>query len=291
MTLLRVLVFSIAVLLVYTLFANILPQVQSDPPAEEEVDTGSLDMTGMIAWGEALFPGKGTCTLCHNNLGRAPDLLVMDLNKTFTDRLADSIYAGKAKGQDGAKAVEIYLRESLLEPSAYVVAGFGKKGSNDKVSPMPMADKAPLKLSPVQINAVIAYLMDKGGFEPTVPLPSAGEGAAAAAAADEDDAEEEGPAETAEAALEKFTCSACHDLFGSEADAGPDLRGIAARMSREKLVEAILKPNAEIAKGFEADVMPSDFAGQMRVSELDLITGYLMALKAAPEKTQSEGQQ
>lgn len=291
MTLLRVLVFSVAVLLVYTMFANILPQVQSDPPAEEEVDTGSLDMAGMIAWGERLFPGKGTCTLCHNNLGRAPDLLVMDLNRTFSGRLTDSRYQGKAKGQDGAQAVEAYLRESLMQPSAFVVAGFGKKGSNDTISPMPTADKAPLKLSPVQINALIAYLMDKGGFEPTVPLPSADEGADA----DADEDEEDGPAETAEAALEKFTCSACHDLFESEAEAGPDLRGIAARMSREQLVTAILKPNEEIATGFEADVMPADFASQMRISELDLIVDYLMGLKAAPsklapEKPASEGQ-
>jgi len=284
MTFLKVMLFSLVVLLMYTAFANILPQVHSDPPSEEVVDAGSLDMAGMIAWGEKLFPGKGTCTLCHNDLGRAPNMLAMDLNKEFTERLEDSRYKGKAKGLEGAKAIEAYIRESMLEPSAYVVAGFGKKGSNDTVSPMPTADKAPMKLSSVQIDALIAFLMDKAGVEPTVPLPSADEGAGSADNADE----EAGPAETAEAALEKYTCSACHDLMGSEADTGPDLQGISQRMNKGQITEAILKPNAQIAEGFEADIMPQDFAGQMRVSELNLIVEYLMKLEV--KKQQNKGQ-
>ena len=94
MTFLKVMAFSVAVLLAYTLFANILPQVQSDPPAEEEpVAAGSLDAAGMVAWGEKLFAGKGTCTLCHNDRGRAPDILAMDLKTTFTERLATSLSA------------------------------------------------------------------------------------------------------------------------------------------------------------------------------------------------------
>ncbi len=284
MTFLKVMVFSLAVMLIYTVFANILPQVHSDPPSEEVVDTGSLDMAGMIAWGEKLFPGKGSCTLCHNDLGRAPDMLAMDLNKEFTERIEDPNYKGKARDFEGAKAIEVYIHESMLEPSAYVVAGFGKKGSGDKISPMPAVDKAPLKLSPVQINALTAYLMDKAGVEPTVPLPSADEGAGGG----EDTEEEAGPAKTAEAALEKYTCSACHDLLDSEADAGPDLHGISERMDKEKIIEAILKPNAQIAEGFEADVMPQDFSEQMRVSELDLIVDYLMKLKA--RKQDNKGQ-
>ncbi len=267
MTFIRVMVFSILVLLVFTGFANILPQVQSDPPAEEVVETGSLDMAGLVAYGEKLFSGKGTCTLCHNSMGRAPDLLELDLATTFADRLSDT-------GGEGAAAVEAYLRESLLEPSAYVVAGFGKKGTNDKISPMPVVDAAPIELDAVQIDAVIAFLQDRAGMEPTVPLPSADD-----AVADEDDEEEpEGPATDALAAIDKFYCSACHDLDGSEADAGPDLRGIASRMNRAKIMEAIFDPNAEIAEGFEADTMPDDFAEQMYVSELTLIVDYLASL-------------
>ena len=44
----------------------------------------------------------------------------------------------------------------------------------------------------------------------------------------DDTEDEDGPATTATAALEKYGCSACHDLEGSEADAGPRLDGIAS---------------------------------------------------------------
>ena len=158
MTFVRVMVFSVVVLLCYTLFANILPQVQSNPPEEESpLAAGDLDMPGMIAWGETLFSGKGTCTLCHNNMGRAPDILVMNLNATFAERLSDGRYEGQAKGEDGAQAVQTYLHESMVDPSAYVVAGYGKKGTNDAVSPMPAVDKAPIQLSDVETNALTAF--------------------------------------------------------------------------------------------------------------------------------------
>ena len=272
MTFVRVMLFSIVLLLVFTGFANILPQFQSDPPAEEVVETGSLDMAGLVAYGEKLFSGRGTCTLCHNNMGRAPDLLELDLAATFPARISDARYQGGASGGEGAGAVEAYLRESLLDPSAYVVAGFGKKGTAGKVSPMPVVDAPPIELDAVQIDAVIAFLQDRAGLEPTVPLPSAVEEAA------EDEEEPEGPATDALAAIDKFYCSACHDLEGSEADAGPDLRGIAGRMSREAIMAAILDPNAEIAEGYEADLMPADFSEQMFVSELRLIADYLTGL-------------
>jgi len=280
MTLLRVLLFSTAVLLAYTLFANILPQVQSNPPQEEEpVFDGKMDQAGQIAWGEKLFGGKGTCTLCHNSLGRAPDLLTMDLNSSFAARLVDERYQGEAKGEEGAKGVETYLRESMHKPSAFVVAGFGKKGSNDTVSPMPVISGPPISLSEVEMNALIAFLQDKGGYDVTVPLPEkagdvpAGDGA--------DDGGDEGPAETAEAAIEKFGCAACHDLGGSGADLGPKLGGIGKRMSAAEIETSILSPNAVVAKGYEADIMPPDFKEQMRVSELQMIVEYLGKLPEA----------
>lgn len=281
MTFLRVMAFSLLVVLSYTLFANILPQVQSDPPQEEEVDTGALDVAGQVAWGERLFSGKGTCTLCHNNLGRAPDLLAMDLAAALHERLADPRYEGEAKGGGGPRAVEAYLRESLIAPSAFVVAGFGKKGTRDKVSPMPKVDGAPISLNDAEMDALIAFLQDRAGLEVTVPLP----GDAAAVAALEPEQPEAGPAKTAEAVIEKLGCAGCHDLQDSGADAGPQLAGITARMDRAALRRAILDPNAEIAEGFEADLMPKDYGEQMRVSELELLVDYLVAL-AKPDSSQ-----
>jgi mono/diheme cytochrome c family protein len=214
--------------------------------------------------------------LCHNNLGRAPDLLELDLVKTFPERLADVRYEGASKGKTGAKAIEIYINESMIEPSKYVVAGFGKKGSNDTISPMPKVDAAPIELSSLEINAVTAFLQERAGLTPTVSLPSAEE--ASAADNSEDDEDDSEPVTTGAAAVAKFSCSACHDLEGSQGDIGPKLNGIGKRMDDAKLAEAILKPNAEIAKGYEEDTMPDDFGEQMRVSELNLIIEYLKKL-------------
>ena len=276
MTLLKVMAFSLVVLLSYTLFANILPQVQSDPPAEEEpLVPDGMDVAGLVAWGEVLFSGKGTCTLCHTNRGRAPDILALDLGAEFAARLADPQYTGKAKDLEGAEAVRVYVEESMIEPSAYVVAGFGKKGTGDKVSPMPAVNVAPILLSDTEIDALTAFLQSRAGVDVTVPLPTAAADGAGEADAVE---EEEGPAETAEAALEKFACSACHDLGGSEAEVGPKLGGLGARIGRDGVREAILDPNATIAEGFEPDMMPGDLGAQMRVSELELVLDYLMAL-------------
>jgi hypothetical protein len=280
MTFLKVAVFSLAVLLVYTLFANILPQVQSNPPEEEVIDTAALDQAGQIAWGERLFAGKGTCSLCHNDLGRAPNLLALDLAATFPERIAGDRYDGAAKGEEGAAAIAAYVRESMLEPSAYVVAGFGKKGSNDSESPMPKADAPPASLAAVEIDALIAFLQDRAGAEVTVALP--GEDAEVAALEeDAADEEEEGPLASADEVIEWYGCAACHDLQESGADLGPPLAGVALRMDREQLRRAILDPDAEIAEGFEPEMMPTDFGEQMRASELEMLVDHLMALPAA----------
>jgi len=277
MTFLRVIAFSLALLGFYAAYSHILPQVEPDLSEPVEVSTEGLDMAGMIALGEGLFSGKGTCTLCHNGMGRAPDTLEMDLAATFPERLADANYTGVAAGGAGAQAVADYLRESMLEPSAFVVAGFGKKGSNDAESPMPVVDAPPIELSDVEINAIIAFLQDRAGFAASVPLPSAGD-----TPVDEAPASTEGMIEAPEtdlsAALDKFACTACHDLNDSGADLGPALGGIAGRMSRAGVMGAILDPNTGIAEGYDEGLMPDTFGEDMHASELLLIVDHLMTL-------------
>ena len=114
--------------------------------------------------------------------------------------------------------------------------------------------------------------------QPTVALPTDAE-AGDGAAEDEEDLDEDAQATSAVEALEKFACSACHDLEGSEGEVGPRLEGIATRMSRGDILEAIINPNAVIAEGFEPDMMPDDFGDWMMVSELTLIADYLVALE------------
>lgn len=275
MTFLKTMGFSVVAMLLFAAFANMLPQVQSDPPVEEEISTDGLDMAGFIAYGERLFMGKGTCTLCHNDLGRAPDLLVMDLASAFSERLADPRNEGISAGGEGASDIEVYIRESLVDPSAYVVEGFGKKGSSDTISPMPVVNAPPIELNEVELNAVIAFLQDGAGVPPTVPLPSAEE---AVIEEEPEEVEAAEPETDALVILDNVYCAGCHDLEGSEADVGPNLDDIGIRMTAGEIIEAILYPNAIIADGYEADYMPEDFGEQMHTVELMVLVDYLINL-------------
>ncbi|OAD23958.1 conserved hypothetical protein, secreted, partial [Candidatus Thiomargarita nelsonii] len=162
----KVLGFSVALTLVFTLIANLLPQVEGEAPVEKTFDPAAFTEESFVALGEELFKGKGTCTLCHNNMGRAPDILAMNMVETAVERLAEARYQGAATD------AESYLRESLLEPSVYVVKNYGKKGSNDTESPMPIINKAPIQLSDIEMDALIAYMQAKDGNSVTVALPT-----------------------------------------------------------------------------------------------------------------------
>ena len=53
----------------------------------------------------------------------------------------------------------------------------------------------------------------------------------------------------------EVSCLKCHKLKGEGGDVGPDLTGIGSRQKREYLLESIVDPNKEIAKGFESVVL------------------------------------
>jgi len=245
-----------------------IPQIEpAPPPVEEKLDLEAMTMDQFIALGERLFKGKGTCTLCHNELGRAP--MLNTAVEVAPKRMKDARYEGEASN------VEEYLVESLIEPSAFVVAGFGKKGTNDKESPMPNVAGGSIGLSEAEITAVVAYLQDLGGGEVTVEIPSG----APPAEAEDEDGEPREPFETVKQMVEAFQCGACHKLPGTEGEVGPPLMKVGARMDRAALRTSILDPNAEIAKGFERDQMPPDYGNQMYVKELEMLLDYLVALK------------
>ncbi len=269
-TLTKVLGFSLSLTLVFTAVANLLPQVEGEPPKEEKVDLGALTMDSFIALGESVFSGKGTCTLCHNDLGRAPDLLAMNVVKASEERLADSRYQGSAGDVEG------YLRESLVDPGIYVVAGFGKKGTDDTESPMPAVDKKPIELSTVQIDAVIAFLQAKDGNDVTVALPT--EAPEETTAATEPAAAPPAPAATGEEAIARYGCSACHSVFDTESPVGPDLRDVGSRLSVDEIRQSIIEPGVVIAEGFPP-IMPGNFAERLTVKELELMVETLAEMK------------
>lgn len=253
--------FSVMLVVLFASVTYVLPQMEGPAPEETEIDVGALTMDSFIALGDELFHGKGTCTLCHNQLGRAPDLLAFDVVQMSQARLVDGRYSGSATN------AEQYLRESLVSPSAYVVEGFGQKGSNDTESPMPAVQEPPILLSDLEINAIVAYMQQKDGHAVTVELPTEAppdqpEQQVATAAA----------AQTPEDALARYTCTVCHAVLDSQAVIGPELRTIATRRSRDEIREAIVSPKAVISEGYPP-VMP-EFP-DMTLRELEMIVGFL----------------
>ncbi len=277
----KVLGFSVALTLAFTLVANLLPQVEGEAPVEQEIDLSALTPESFAALGESLFMEKGTCTLCHKPppLGRAPDIQGENMVGLAEQRLADERYQGAAQ-----TAAE-YIAESMLDPSIYVVKDWGVAGSGDSVSPMPKVDAAPIELSSIEVDAIIAYLQHKDGNDITVELPDE----APVAVAGTETAENgttgvPAPAETAEAAIKKYGCQACHTLLGANSPVGPSLETVGARLDEQQIQQSIIEPAAVIADGF-SDIMPADFAAKMTVKELGMIVDLLAGMS---EQTPSE---
>jgi mono/diheme cytochrome c family protein len=258
--------FSLTLILIFTAVTYVLPQMKGEAPIETELDVGALTMDSFIALGENLYRGKGTCTLCHNKLGRAPDLLVLNVEKASLERLADSRYQGNAKDVEG------YLRESMVDPGRYVAAGFGKKGSNDTESPMPAIDQPPVQLSAVEIDAIVAFLQNKDGNTVTVALPTDAP-ESTTIAQETSGLITTGLAQSPEEAIEKFGCAFCHSIMDSVSAVGPDLNAIGDRLSIDEIRTSIIVPNAVIAEGYPP-IMP-DFSEKMMIAELEMIVQLL----------------
>jgi mono/diheme cytochrome c family protein len=255
--------FSLLVIGGFTAFSNFgIPQVKPEPPpAEEKLELGAMTMEQFVALGGKIYNGKGTCTLCHNAMGRAP--MLDKIGAIAAENLKSTAYKG------AAKTVEEYLHESLVKPSAYVVAGFGKAGTNDSESPMPDVSGGGIRLSEAEIAAVIAYLQESSGSEVTVAIPTmpAAGGAGETAAP-----------KTPEEVIAKYGCGACHAVAGQSGTVGPSLGKIGAAKNKEYLRQALLDPDAVIARGYAAGMMPK-YGEQMRAQELEMLVNYLSKSK------------
>jgi mono/diheme cytochrome c family protein len=249
-------------------FSNFgIPQIKpAPPPVEEKLDLGAMTMDQFIALGGKIYNGKGTCTLCHNSMGRAP--MLDKIGAVAPERMKDARYKGTAK------SVEEYLREALVKPSVFVVSGFGKSGTNDTESPMPDVTGGGIGLNEAELAAVIAYLQDSGGAEVTVAIP-----AMPAAGAEAPKAEEAAALKTPQEVIAKHTCGMCHKVAGQEGALGPDLTKIGAKKNKEYLRQAIIDPEAVIAKGYTGGMMPPTYGEQMKAKELEMLVNYLAGLK------------
>jgi cytochrome c5 len=273
-TLARVSGYALALIGLFTGFSYFgIPQVVPEPPPKQMHIGAATTVDELTTLGTGIY--KRTCDLCHSGLGdRAPTL--DRIGSLWRERVNDPRYRGKAT------TLEAYLRESMVNPSLYVVQGFGKPGTGDTESPMPDVSKGAIGLSAAEIDAVIAYLQSMAGekisVSPAAPQPGGSSGQARKTA-------EVASASDAVSALTKYQCHVCHRLPGiAETEAtpaiGPDLRALARSAgtrvdARSFIRQSILAPDAVVAQGFTPGAMPGDFGERMRAAELEMIVDYL----------------
>ena len=331
-------------------YTNWLPQQRSDPPPKAAAISEDLTMEEYVEMGRVIVfgaeqvagqksIGKGQCPLCHtflstDHIGRCPNLFgIEERSKT---RIEEERYktspvaigekepaSGIIKGVPGEVPAEYrragagteltgedYIRESLMCPTCYVVQDFGNDG--DTKSPMPVISKPPISLTPVEVNAVIAYLQSKetpGDFaNVTVPLPSGGDAAAEAPA--EDDGGEKPVfvvgTESIDEMINTLGCPLCHTIPGVEGAVGelgpvlheklnapsrmkdPNYKG-SAKTVKEYVRESILDPSAYVVFNdkegapYPDGLMPTTFGQMLSVQALDKLVDFISQTEAPPE--------
>ncbi|MFQ5856270.1 MAG: c-type cytochrome [Anaerolineae bacterium] len=263
----RVALLSIAAIAFFTYFGNSIPQLESPaPPAESAVTLGpGAPVSQWVKAGKEIVEGKGSCLLCHSigSAGpRAPDLA--------------GVGARAATRVSGLSERE-YLRQSLLEPAAYVVEGYEPI--------MPPFDRPPNQLSAQELAAVVTHLQSLGG-KPTAPNSEELAGAVAAAEAGGG----HGPAlsategvagTTAEEIVAAAGCQACHVIGGEGGNLGPDLSDIGARADARYILESIVDPSAVVVPDCPTGpcpegVMPAAFGQQLSAAQLYTLVNYLL---------------
>jgi mono/diheme cytochrome c family protein len=73
-------------------------------------------------------------------------------------------------------------------------------------------------------------------------------------------------------------CSGCHTLAAAKAagTTGPDLDQVIPGMSAAEIKQSIVDPNAKIAPGYSAGIMPSNFGQAIPADQLKALVDFLM---------------
>ncbi len=260
---LKVSLFALAVMGVYTYYANSIPQVQSKPPEELSLEGGSVTPEQLVKAGEGLFKGKGSCEICHR-IGqkgtRAPDLA--------------GVGARAAKRAPG-KSARAYLIESLIEPAAYLVGGYPPI--------MPKVDKPPIALNRSEVWALTAFLESLGGTV-TVKLDDIPKTVGGAGGGQAQVAELKLPGDPKAGQvifMGKGACIACHKAGSIGASpVGPDLSQIGKIQTPEYIMAKILDPaGMGTVAGYPRGVMPPTLGQTLTAKEYIDLVSFLLTLK------------
>ena len=239
----KLLTFSLAVIWFYAFVASLVPESST---AVNLTELDWSDPEAVAEQGALVFNGKGQCSACHTvdtsaPPGRCPDLTDIGLNA-----------ASRIPGMDA----RTYLIESLYFPANHLVPGYGKI--------MPEVWKAPIALSHVEIQAVIAYLESQGGEIDPTPFDEPIDRKDVSVTAEALPPLLTGDPELGKKVFVSAACNACHVVTGVEGPAAgeattdfevvtaPDLSEIAAFNDMRYLEESILLPSAQIVSGYGA---------------------------------------
>jgi hypothetical protein len=208
---------------------------------------------------------------------------------------------------------EDYLRESLMCPNCYVVKGYDKdrtKGGSlidDKVpfEPMPANHQSSMGLSPIEIDAVIAWLQykDDRDLSKVTIIPPAGGYFLAPIDWSSYDAEYFTGEEDVDYIVRGGGCTLCHNIPGfgdwhSEAPTlhlknngpkrlkDPRYKGSAATI-REYVKESIAKPSAyvvlnEAGENYPEGCMPPYISKRLSVGALEKIVDFIANTERPP---------
>jgi mono/diheme cytochrome c family protein len=262
---LKILGVVLGTLALYTLIANKIPQVQSEVP---RALTLGADVTPeqLVQAGEQVFNGIGGCTTCHGLGTRAPNLLA--------DEKGTGQIGARCGKRVAGKDCKTYLHESLVQPGAFVVAGYE-----------PIMPDLSRTLTPQQIWAVVAFLESLGGTVDVsasdIPAGSQGGLTPGASPGNSGAPGFAGGSTDPMTLLRAGGCVGCHKIGAEGAPLGPDLSRVGTRLTAAGIREAILVPDAKISAGYQhlAGLMPKTFGDQMTASQLEALVRFLASRK------------
>lgn len=276
--LVKIVLLAVLTTLFYWYVGQLVPQKETYPPVSTEIRT-SMSIDEMVAAGQEVFTGKGTCTLCHtigSHGTRAPDLAGV---------------GGRASvAKEGYSDID-YLAESLYDPGEEIVDGY-----NPIMTP---ANKAPINLTELEILAVIAYLQSLGGTPSITPDTKLKYFAGVKKPVGESEPDPaipgsepaiDAPAEVvatvlnAEDMMQKYLCFTCHDYKGPTQMLGPSLYNIGAIRTKGEIYESIIDPDAVLAEGYPPGVMiatlnVTGFYEQVTPVQLKMLVDFLAERK------------
>jgi cytochrome c2 len=261
-TALKIFAFAILVSAFYSYVGHMVPQKITYPPESVEI-SADLTTEEMVDVGASIVSGKGTCLGCHTIGDASTSLRFPDLA---------NIGSRAATRVDGMTDVA-YLAQSLYDPNAYLVEGFN--------AGMPPVGKPPISLTDEEVLTVIAYLQSLGGT-PSVTLATVvdGQGESTAAPAGGGAVAAAGPALDGAGVYASYLCATCHAIDDATQGVGPSLFDVGSRLSKAQIYESIMEPDAVLADGFSAGLMPATlgavgFYDKVTSTELKALVDFL----------------